>query len=331
MAPTVTAQRRADLRAAGSLPVDADPPTSRRAANRRRTLRRRRVHRLRRTAVLALALLFAGTVIARGSQDPAVALPRGGHLASASTLPTGPGTSGDVTRAGTAPAVAKASSSAEPTSTVSATTAMTDSMGEAEEGAPEPTAAPGATLAPVQASAKGTVHPVAIPAEPWASEGRAVRLSIEVEDGLTIDESTFAATVAGILSDSRGWQKADGVRFVPVSPAQIAAGAGVDVRVTLATPALTGKLCGPLRVTEANVSCWWGGRAVLNLHRWVRGATSYGSDIASYRTYLVNHEVGHGLGHRHSKCPGAGRPAPIMVQQTLSLEGCTAWPWPTPK
>ncbi|HNV16021.1 MAG TPA: DUF3152 domain-containing protein, partial [Dermatophilaceae bacterium] len=77
------------------------------------------------------------------------------------------------------------------------------------------------------------------------------------------------------------------------------------------------------------VSCWWGGRAVLNLHRWVRGSATYGTDLTSYRTYLVNHEVGHGLGHRHVSCPAPGRPAPIMVQQTLGLEGCRAWPWPT--
>ena len=101
------------------------------------------------------------------------------------------------------------------------------------------------------------------------------------------------------------------------------------MHVTLATPTLTGKLCGPLNVTAANVSCWWGGRAVLNLHRWVRGSATYGTDLTSYRTYLVNHEVGHGLGHRHVSCPAPGRPAPIMVQQTLGLEGCRAWPWPT--
>ena len=66
-----------------------------------------------------------------------------------------------------------------------------------------------------------------------------------------------------------------------------------------------------------------------HLHRWVRGSATYGTDLTSYRTYLVNHEVGHGLGHRHVSCPAPGRPAPIMVQQTLGLEGCRAWPWPT--
>ncbi|MDN5717960.1 MAG: DUF3152 domain-containing protein, partial [Janibacter sp.] len=51
-------------------------------------------------------------------------------------------------------------------------------------------------------------------------------------------------------------------------------------------------------------------------------------DLQLYRHYLVNHEVGHGLGKGHERCPRKGSPAPVMVQQTLSLHGCTANPWP---
>ena len=70
---------------------------------------------------------------------------------------------------------------------------------------------------------------------------------------------------------------------------------------------------------------------MLNLRRWVLGAAAYGSDVAGYRTYLVNHEVGHGIGHAHAYCGGKGKAAPVMMQQTYGLKGCTAWPWPTPK
>jgi hypothetical protein len=48
-----------------------------------------------------------------------------------------------------------------------------------------------------------------------------------------------------------------------------------------------------------------------------------------YRAYLVNHEVGHRLGHGHSHCHGAGRPAPVMMQQSKGIGACTANPWPS--
>ena len=82
--------------------------------------------------------------------------------------------------------------------------------------------------------------------------------------------------------------------------------------------------------TGGYTSCRYGERAVINLARWETAVPDYGGDIATYRQYVVNHEVGHALGNGHEECAGPGRLAPVMQQQTLGLEGCVrnAWPFP---
>ena len=174
--------------------------------------------------------------------------------------------------------------------------------------------------------------PVAIPAGVLESapQGRSVRISIETEGGLPVDATEFATAVATTLSDPRGWQAVDKVRFVAVSPAALTKGAKVDVRIALASPETTDRLCAPLR-TRGQVSCHSGGRAVINLRRWQLGAGAYGADLEGYRTYVVTQEVGHSLGHGHAFCAGKGEVAPVMMQQTYGLQDCMAWPWPRAK
>lgn len=67
---------------------------------------------------------------------------------------------------------------------------------------------------------------------------------------------------------------------------------------------------------------------MINLDRWLHAVPEYGGDVALYRQYVINHEVGHGLGLGHQACPGRGRPAPVMQQQTFGLKGCLPNGWP---
>ena len=100
-------------------------------------------------------------------------------------------------------------------------------------------------------------------------------------------------------------------------------------RPLLASPTTSEAICatGGLK-TEGYSSCRLPGRVVLNLARWLTGVPDYGASLEEYRRYLVNHEVGHQLGHGHEACPGAGQPAPVMQQQTYGLTGCVANSWP---
>ena len=157
-------------------------------------------------------------------------------------------------------------------------------------------------------------------AGPGTGAVRTVR--VEVEDGLAVDGPAFAATVMATLNDPRGWGADGSLSFARTD-------GDAELRVLLASPTTVDELCAPLD-TEGEVSCGTNGRAVLNLRRWVLATQEYAADKAAYRQYLVNHEVGHLLGHRHERCPGAGRPAPLMQQQSYRAAPCTPNPWPFP-
>lgn len=146
---------------------------------------------------------------------------------------------------------------------------------------------------------------------------------VEVEGGLGVDPRAFARAVDSTLADPRSWTAA-GRRSL-----QRVAGGDATFRVALASPETTDRLCAPLR-TVGRYSCANGDRAVLNAARWLTGTRSYDRQLEAYRAYLVNHEVGHTLGFGHVQCPGPGKPAPLMLQQTISLDGCAANPWPYP-
>lgn len=196
-----------------------------------------------------------------------------------------------------------------------------------EDGSPH-TETPAANATAVPQHGNGKISVLAVPPARNTAPGRVVTYTVEAEGGLGEDPAILAATVETVLLDPRGWQKVDGVRFVNVTPEQAAKGAKVDIRVTLASPGLTDRLCAPMR-TLSQVSCWNGERSVLNYRRWALGDDSYGPNVALYRVYQINHEVGHGLGHQHRDCPGRGKRAPVMVQQTLDLGGCVPWPYPS--
>jgi len=214
--------------------------------------------------------------------------------------------------------------------TAAALQQKSDPTAAAEDLASAPaTAAAGAAARPAPESGTGKLVSVALPtiAAPQINPLRTVRVGFQVERGAGINGTEAAAIISATLGDPRGWQTRDQVRFRAVSPAAVASG-DVDITIVLASPDLTDKLCAPLK-TRGQVSCFNMRKVVLNVRRWTQGVPGYGTDLAAYRQYMVNHETGHGLYHGHVECPRKGALAPIMLQQSKGLDGCLPNPWPT--
>ena len=189
---------------------------------------------------------------------------------------------------------------------------------------PAPSSPPTRPSAPPQVVERGDGHLSVVPGTgPVSGPGQPTAYLVEVEGGLGVDGAAFAREVDAVLTDPRSWG-AGGRRAV-----HRAAGGEVAFRVALVSPTTADRLCAPLQ-TRGYFSCGTQRRAVLNAARWLTGADAYGGDLATYRQYLVNHEVGHVLGHGHEACPGPGRQAPVMLQQTKGLDGCAANSWPYP-
>ncbi|MEU7594714.1 DUF3152 domain-containing protein [Streptomyces sp. NPDC039022] len=163
--------------------------------------------------------------------------------------------------------------------------------------------------------------------------GKVWRYRVDVEEGMGLDGELFADAVHKTLNDERSWAHGGRRTFERVGSGE------ADFVITLASPGTTAKWCAKsgLDTTEDNVSCDSAAteRVMINAYRWAQGAQTYGPDqMHAYRQMLINHEVGHRLGHNHESCTRQGALAPVMMQQTkfLTTDGATcrpnAWPFP---
>ncbi len=188
---------------------------------------------------------------------------------------------------------------------------------------------------PLAADLKGSGEFEAVPGMAKApGKGQKHTYRIDVEKGLGLDAGLFAEAVQKTLNDDRSWAHNGAMTFERVSSGD------PEFVITLASPGTTGEWCAKsgLDTTIDNVSCDSAAtdRVMINAYRWAQGAVTFGADkMLPYRQMLINHEVGHRLGHNHVSCRTPGALAPVMQQQTktLELEGitCKPNPWVYPK
>ncbi|MFJ6101481.1 DUF3152 domain-containing protein [Streptomyces sp. NPDC092359] len=187
---------------------------------------------------------------------------------------------------------------------------------------------------PIDPKLKGSGTFKAVPGFQKApGTGQLIRYRIDVEEGLGLDPELFASAVQKTLNDPRSWAGRGAMSFERISSG--------DPRfvITLASPGTTGAWCAKsgLDTTIDNVSCDSASteRVMINAFRWAQGSATFGPEaMYAYRQMLINHEVGHRLGHTHKDCATPGALAPVMQQQTKSLNiggiKCRPNPWVHP-
>ncbi|GHB11256.1 membrane protein [Streptomyces tendae] len=158
---------------------------------------------------------------------------------------------------------------------------------------------------------------------PPVGNGNIRRFKVRVEDGIGLSADDAARQVYEILADRRSWTANGHDGFQLVSEGDR------DFVVVIASPATVDRICGAAGLhTKGEVNCDVGSRVIVNLKRWNSGSPQFPGKLADYRALIINHEVGHRIGHGHEGCPGPGRPAPAMMQQIDGLHGCEANAWP---
>ena len=143
----------------------------------------------------------------------------------------------------------------------------------------------------------------------------AVTYSVGAKGDVADDLPGFRRTTARVLNDDEGWAAGGRVAFVEAQGRP-------DFRLWLAAP---GRVAAANSECDADFSCRVGDDVYINVRRWRVGTDSYRHrPLAEYRRYVINHEVGHWLGLDHPGCGGVGEQAPVMLQQSKSLDGCDA-------
>jgi hypothetical protein len=153
--------------------------------------------------------------------------------------------------------------------------------------------------------------------------GNRIPYSVWVDSDTGVDLGVVSEVVDRTLHDPRSWEPIKHTVFVAVGWKQ------AKLKIRVRSPRNTDRSCAPFKTARVK-SCSRNWEVFLNSDRWLHGAAPSQLSLEEYRVYMVNHEVGHSLGEDHQTCPGVGVLASVMLQQTISLQGCFPNPWPDP-
>ena len=128
----------------------------------------------------------------------------------------------------------------------------------------------------------------------------------------------FASVAAATLADMRGWSLRQNIAYHRVA-------SNGSFHLVLASP---GAVAAASSACSSYWSCRVGSQVLVNFDRWRYATPTWTKSRREYRSYVIHHEVGHWLGLGHGYCGGAGRRAPVMMQQSKGTYGCRNNVWP---
>lgn len=161
-------------------------------------------------------------------------------------------------------------------------------------------------------------------------ESLSVCLGVDQRCATKQDTKEFFKKVKEALHDPRGWKQFGYIFSIVGDPYK------ADIKIYLTCPDNMRKLSSN-STNELNLCDMTKRIVYVHADRWLNKHTQYnksGMSLEDYRTYVINHEVGHALGCMHlDTCLLDGK-SPVMKQQTpgqVDATGntCTPNPYPT--
>lgn len=146
---------------------------------------------------------------------------------------------------------------------------------------------------------------------------KTVTYSVSTRGSISQSLSTFKSQAHETLNDPRGW-RANGIAFKRVS-------SGGSFTLVLSQAS---KVPSFSSGCSSKWSCRVGRYVIINQDRWRSASSAWKGSLRDYRHMVINHETGHWLEKGHAKCGSRGSLAPVMQQQSISLQGCKFNPWP---
>ena len=144
--------------------------------------------------------------------------------------------------------------------------------------------------------------------------------SISFDKKLGLRENPIINKIQDTLNDKRGWYRM-GYHFEHKDKDEY----NIDFEIMFVSESYIKKTCNFTGLSCADTKY---NKIYINVDRWRKGSKFSQLSLDEYRTYILNHELGHILGRNHVRPGRSGTKVPVMVQQTLGIGNCKPNPWP---